>query len=185
MHEASLFSTSSLTFVVPCLFDYSHSKGARWYLMMVLICTSLACQAPSSVHGILHAGILEWAATPSSRRPPWARDQTHISSVSCIGRQVLCHQCHLGSPVTSSVEHLSMYLLAICLFVFFGKMFSQICSFKTGWLGDFCSWVQWVLYAFWILTHIRYMIYKFFSNLVVCLFILMVSFVIKKIFSLM
>ena len=37
----------------------------------------------SSVHGILQARILGWIATPSSR------DQTHVSSVSCIGTWVL------------------------------------------------------------------------------------------------
>ena len=33
----------------------------------------------SSVHGILQARILEWAAMPSSRELSWPRDQTHIS----------------------------------------------------------------------------------------------------------
>ena len=35
---------------------------------------------------------------PSSKGSSWPRDQTHISYVSCIGRQVLYHWCHLGSP---------------------------------------------------------------------------------------
>ena len=30
------------------------------------------------------------------------RDQTNISCVSCIGRQVLYHWCHLGSPTGST-----------------------------------------------------------------------------------
>ena len=33
--------------------------------------------------------------------PPWdlpLRDQTHISCVSCIDRQTVCHWCHLGNP---------------------------------------------------------------------------------------
>ena len=68
---------------------------------------------------------------------PWARDWTHISYVSCIGRQVLYHKCHLGNPITGNVEHPFMCLLAICLFVFFAKMFSQICSFKIVWFGGF------------------------------------------------
>ena len=33
--------------------------------------------------------------------PSWLRDQTHISYVSCIGRQVLYHYCHLGNPTES------------------------------------------------------------------------------------
>ena len=42
--------------------------------------------------------ILEWVALLSSggSSQPW--DRTHISYVSCIGRQVLYHQCHLESP---------------------------------------------------------------------------------------
>ena len=38
-------------------------------------------QSPSgsSVHGILQARILEWAAMPSSRGSSWPRDQTHVS----------------------------------------------------------------------------------------------------------
>ena len=43
----------------------------------------------SSVHGIFHTRILEWIAMSLSRVSSWPRDQTHISSVSCIGRQVL------------------------------------------------------------------------------------------------
>ena len=35
---------------------------------------------------------------PSSRGSSQSRDQTHISYISCIGRQVLYHQHHLGSP---------------------------------------------------------------------------------------
>ena len=57
---------------------------------------SMDCSSPSSsVHGILHARILEWVAMPSSRGSSWPRDQTCISCVSCIGRRVLYHECHL------------------------------------------------------------------------------------------
>lgn len=52
----------------------------------------------SSVPGILQAGRLEWVAMPSSRGSSRPRDRTHISYVSCIGRRVLYHECHLGSP---------------------------------------------------------------------------------------
>ena len=45
----------------------------------------------SSVYGIFQARILEWVAMPSSRRSSPPRGQTHISYVSCIGRQILYH----------------------------------------------------------------------------------------------
>ena len=45
----------------------------------------------SSVHGTLQARILEWVAMPSSRGSSQPKDQTHISCVSCTGRQVLYH----------------------------------------------------------------------------------------------
>ena len=40
----------------------------------------------------LQTGILEWVAMPSSRGSSPPRDQTCVSDVSCIGRQVLYHQ---------------------------------------------------------------------------------------------
>ena len=52
----------------------------------------------SSVHGILQARILEWVAMPSSKGSCWPKDWTRISYISCIGRQVLYHQHHLGIP---------------------------------------------------------------------------------------
>ena len=52
----------------------------------------------SSVHGIFQARILEWVAMPSSRGSSQLRDQTHVSYVSYIGRWVLYHWYHLGSP---------------------------------------------------------------------------------------
>ena len=51
------------------------------------LCNSMDCSPPgSSVHGILQARILEWAAILFSRRSSPPRDQT---PVSCIGRQIL------------------------------------------------------------------------------------------------
>ena len=47
------------------------------------------CSPPdSSVHGILQARILEWAAIPFSRAFSQSRDRTCISYISFIGRQV-------------------------------------------------------------------------------------------------
>ena len=56
------------------------------------LCDAMDCSPPgSSVHGICQARILEWVAMPTSRGSSWSRDRTHISYVSCIGRQVLYH----------------------------------------------------------------------------------------------
>ena len=44
------------------------------------LCDPMGCSPPgSSVHGILQAGIPEWAAISSSRRSSWPRKWTHIS----------------------------------------------------------------------------------------------------------
>ena len=48
-------------------------------------------QPGSSVHGILQARMLEQVAMPSSRGSSPPRNQTRISCISCIGRQVLYH----------------------------------------------------------------------------------------------
>ena len=51
----------------------------------------------SSVHVILQARILEWVAISSSMGSSKPKDQTCISSVSCIGRRVLYH-CTTWEP---------------------------------------------------------------------------------------
>ena len=44
------------------------------------LCDPMNCTSPgSSVHGILHEGILEWVAMPSSRGSSRPRDQTCAS----------------------------------------------------------------------------------------------------------
>ena len=52
----------------------------------------------SSVCGILQERVLKWVAVSSSRGSFHLGDWTPISYVSWIGRRVLCHQGHLGSP---------------------------------------------------------------------------------------
>ena len=43
----------------------------------------------SSLHGVFQARILEWVVLSFSRESSRPRDQTCISYVSCIGKQVL------------------------------------------------------------------------------------------------
>ena len=68
-------------------------------MLSCFICNPMDCNLPGScVHWVLQASILEWAAISSSRESSQPRDQTCISCVSCIGRQVLYHERHLRSP---------------------------------------------------------------------------------------
>ena len=72
---------------------------ARLLQLCLTLCNTMDCSLRgSSVLGILQAGILEWVAMPSSRGSPLPRDCTLLSCVSCVGRQVLYHYYHLGSP---------------------------------------------------------------------------------------
>ena len=52
----------------------------------------------SSVRGIFQTRILEWGAISYSRGSSQLMGWTHISCISCIGRQILYHRCHLRSP---------------------------------------------------------------------------------------
>ena len=63
------------------------------------LCDPMDCSPQgSSVHWIFQARTLEWVATPSSRGSSLPRDQICIAYASCIGRQVLYQQHHLGNP---------------------------------------------------------------------------------------
>ena len=53
----------------------------------------------SSVHEILQARILEWVAIFGSRESSRPRGLTHISCVSCIGRQILYHCATWEAPL--------------------------------------------------------------------------------------
>ena len=55
-----------------------------------LFCESMDYNPPgSSVHGISQANILEWVIISSPRGSSPPRDRTHVSCISCIGRQIL------------------------------------------------------------------------------------------------
>ena len=57
---------------------------------------TIALQAPPSME-FSRQELLEWVAMPFSRESSQP-NQTHVSCVSCIGRQVSYHQHQLGSP---------------------------------------------------------------------------------------
>ena len=56
------------------------------------LCNTMDCSPPgSSVRGILQARKLEWIAVSYSRGSSQPRDRTHVSYISCIGKQILYH----------------------------------------------------------------------------------------------
>ena len=69
-----------------------------YHFSRVRLCDCMDCSLPgSSVHGILQSRILEWIAMPSSRGSSQPRDWTHVSKVSCIGRQFFATK-PIGEP---------------------------------------------------------------------------------------
>ena len=58
----------------------------------------------SSVHEICQAAILEWVAISYSSGSFRHRDQTHLACISCIGRWILYHFCHLGNTTVISLS---------------------------------------------------------------------------------
>ena len=71
--------------IIVCVFMLSHSA-------MSDSCSLMDYSPPSSsIHGILQARILEWVAISSSKGSRWPRDQTRVSCISYIGRQILYH----------------------------------------------------------------------------------------------
>ena len=67
---------------------------------VVRLCNFTDCSLPgSSVQGIFQARILEWVAISFlvKLRSSQLRDQTHISCISFIGRQILYHGATTGS----------------------------------------------------------------------------------------
>ena len=73
----------------------------------------------STVHGILQARILGWAALFPSRGYSQPRDQTFISYISCIGRQVLTTSAiSLEAGTNVILVSILMYpflILSICI----------------------------------------------------------------------
>ena len=68
---------------------------AQWGLTL---CDPIDCSLQdSSVHGILHTRIMEWVVIQFSRGSSQPRDWTHVSCISCIGRDIY-YWHHLGSP---------------------------------------------------------------------------------------
>ena len=64
------------------------------------LCDPMDCSPPgSSVHGSLQARILKWVVISFSRISSQPADWTHVSSLSCTGRQIL--YCWVVCPLNT------------------------------------------------------------------------------------
>ena len=81
------------------LYSISFSNSAQ---SCPALCNPMGSSLPdSSVHGIFQAKILEGVAISYSKGSSQPRDRTHVSCVSCIGRQIPYHWA------TSEAQHSS------------------------------------------------------------------------------
>ena len=110
--------------------------------LCLTLCHPMDCRPPgSSVPGSLQARILDWVAIFSSRGSSWPRDQTTISCVSCLARQLLYHwatwEVHFPNQTISSslfLENilplssppLSRQLPSLWLFLWMASYFSGL-----------------------------------------------------------
>ena len=92
------------------------------------MCSIVSDPTHSSVHKTLQARILESVAISFSRESSWPRDRTHISCVSCIGRQILyhCATWEVQFPMALRIKrkHIHMVSEALLLFISWNSSFS-------------------------------------------------------------
>ena len=93
--DSKALMCSCVAFSKRYLFVYLAARGlscSLWILVLSAkllqlcptLCNPMDCSLPGfSVHGILQARILEWAALPSSRGSSRPRDQTQVSCFAC------------------------------------------------------------------------------------------------------
>ena len=85
--------------IQPMLVRKQYAAAAMSRQSCPTLCDPMDGSLPgSSVHEISQARILEWVTIYSSRGSSIPRDRTHISYVSCIGRQVLYHSATWEAP---------------------------------------------------------------------------------------
>ena len=89
LHQGLFFFDDKFIHHLFFLLLNSHAKS---FHSCLTLCNPIDCSPPGfSVHGSLQARILEWVVMPFSRESSLPGDQTWVSYVSCIGRQVLYH----------------------------------------------------------------------------------------------
>ena len=110
------------------------------------LCDPMDCSPPgSSVPGISRARALKWVAISSSRGSSRPRDQTCLSFVSCIGRQILYHcatweapHCLLGKcklvPQGSTTTHLIRVLQWKRWTVMGNNLKKNVCICMYNWI---------------------------------------------------
>ena len=88
----------------------------------------MVCNLPgSSVHGNFQARIPEWVAISCSRDSSQPRDQTCISGISCIGRQILYHY---------ATTYICVYVcvcVCVCVCMHVLSCFSHVQFFAALW----------------------------------------------------
>ena len=85
LHSIQIYSRHALSGV------FMHCHQGKLF-SHVQLCNPMDCSPPgSSVIGIFQTRILEWVAISYSRGSSWLRYRTHVSCVSCTGRQILYH----------------------------------------------------------------------------------------------
>ena len=95
----------------------------------------------SSVCGILWARILEWVAISSFRGSSRPRDQTYVSCISCIGRQIL-HCCTTWeAPFYVYFTTIHVHLKHLSLFVRF------LVQTRTSWRFPVNYWQLAAMYS--------------------------------------
>ena len=101
------------------------------------LCNPMNCSMlGSSIHGILWARILEQVVIPFSRGSSQPRDQTWVSYVPRIGRQVLYHQCHHRIPHTAYyIPILQRHIHPIFISVCACQSLSRVQLFGTPWIA--------------------------------------------------
>ena len=90
--ECARCSFRTFTCIISESFSVLSSHVCMHAQSCLTLCNPMICSPPgSSVYGIFPVRIPEWVAISYSRGSSRPKDGTHISCVSCLGRQILYH----------------------------------------------------------------------------------------------